>query len=731
MFGSYKDKNFLYILLEYLPNGTLFDFCTRKFLKENEIGFIFKQITEAVNYFHSKNFLHRDIKPENILIDKDFNFKLCDFGFAAPFSLKRGTVCGTSEYLSPEIIKNEIQDEKVDIWCLGILLYEMTHKKVPFRGLSFAQRQTLSSQFNIKPYLNKDLKWIIKSCLRKSNEDRPTAEEILENSFMKQIDLNRNVFDLKQKKIEIKKKRSIIFDDDGENKIDYEMNHNIFTNGNEGLKLRKTLVANNNLRSSIIVNLENNKNDSNFAKNNFNNESTKQSLTFNNNNINLINTLNSSKNSVVVKNQNKLNNSKNFINNNKIVSKNINIILKNSFNNNFQKAINKKIVYSKSQDIRLIKEKESSFAMNFNKFDYLNNSDNVKIMKNNNFIKRKENNLKPNQILSKNNSKRIIFLNKNSKNFRKKNFKSQTPNKIKLYKNSQNKFQYSKNMNSLKPENFYTFDQKKILKSNSNFETFNKNEKMINFANVIKEEKIIRFDKDVNDKKGRKYRKTVVINKLLNFQNMKNIYSLNESEKNIFEKEKKIDTLDNLSYEEKLEKEVNFKINHQKVKKAKRYRKTKAIPVSKQILEEEEKKKKDVFFQNQNPKINMGKRYRKTKAIPVSKQILEEEKQKMVKFNENQKSTNKRKYRKTNFARNFSNEPKKIFVRNFSNEPKIFTKKFGIENVKQIFDDKNYINEKKVLFLDNRNNDVVGRKYKKTKAVFPSKLLLMENKNFY
>lgn len=84
---------------------------------------------EAVRYIHQKKTIHRDIKPENILLDRNLDAKLCDFGFSANVgdNIKRKTICGTTDYYPPEILSGNIQTEKVDIWCLGILFYELLH----------------------------------------------------------------------------------------------------------------------------------------------------------------------------------------------------------------------------------------------------------------------------------------------------------------------------------------------------------------------------------------------------------------------------------------------------------------------------------------------------------------------------------------------------------------------------------------------------------------------------
>lgn len=90
--------------------------------------------------------MHRDLKPENILLDEDFNVKLCDFGWAQDFKKNqmRNSLCGTCEYMAPEVVFQKNHNEKIDIWCLGVLLYEMLHGLPPYNADSL---QRLKSMF--------------------------------------------------------------------------------------------------------------------------------------------------------------------------------------------------------------------------------------------------------------------------------------------------------------------------------------------------------------------------------------------------------------------------------------------------------------------------------------------------------------------------------------------------------------------------------------------------------
>lgn len=138
LYGYFWDETRVYLILEYASRGELYKELQsqphRRFDEARSAHYI-RQLTDALIYCHSKKVIHRDIKPENLLLSLKGDIKIADFGWSvhAPSS-RRETLCGTLDYLPPEMVEGKTHDDTVDIWCLGILCYEFMCGKPPFEA---------------------------------------------------------------------------------------------------------------------------------------------------------------------------------------------------------------------------------------------------------------------------------------------------------------------------------------------------------------------------------------------------------------------------------------------------------------------------------------------------------------------------------------------------------------------------------------------------------------------
>lgn len=131
--GTFQDPKYLYMALEYIVGGEFFSHLRRASRFEHLTArFYCAQIILIFEYMHQGDYIYRDLKPENLLLDRQGYAKLTDFGFAKRVPFKTYTLCGTPEYIAPEVLLNKGHGKGVDWWTLGILLYEMMVGQPPF-----------------------------------------------------------------------------------------------------------------------------------------------------------------------------------------------------------------------------------------------------------------------------------------------------------------------------------------------------------------------------------------------------------------------------------------------------------------------------------------------------------------------------------------------------------------------------------------------------------------------
>ena len=123
----------MYLVFEFVQGGELLRILRQESYFPNDVAlFYVSEITLALEYLHYNEIIYRDLKPENLLISSDGHIKLTDFGFAKKIKGKTYTLCGTPDYIAPEILLAIGYNHCADLWSLGILLFELLSGYPPF-----------------------------------------------------------------------------------------------------------------------------------------------------------------------------------------------------------------------------------------------------------------------------------------------------------------------------------------------------------------------------------------------------------------------------------------------------------------------------------------------------------------------------------------------------------------------------------------------------------------------
>ena len=185
LFWTHHSEQYLYMLLEYVPGGELFSVLRQYNKFEPKMAvFYAAEIVAAFEYLHSFQIVYRDLKPENILLDYEGHLKLTDFGFAKKVTNKTFTLCGTPEYLAPEIIQARGHSSTADWWALGILVYEMLSGSPPFYDESTHKiyERILQGKIEWPRYFDFSAKDIIKRFLTSDPTKRLGSGNTLSNN---------------------------------------------------------------------------------------------------------------------------------------------------------------------------------------------------------------------------------------------------------------------------------------------------------------------------------------------------------------------------------------------------------------------------------------------------------------------------------------------------------------------------------------------------------------------
>ncbi|WRT67907.1 uncharacterized protein IL334_004881 [Kwoniella shivajii] len=184
LYGYFHDSKRIFLVLEFAMKGELYKQLSKlgKFDEKRSSRYI-AQMADALSYLHKKHVMHRDIKPENLLIGLKGELKIADFGWSvhAP-SNRRNTLCGTLDYLPPEMIEGKEHTAQVDLWALGVLCYEFIAGGPPFEDLSghaATYRRIRNVDLHIPDSVSPEAADLIKRLLRYIPEDRIALSEVL------------------------------------------------------------------------------------------------------------------------------------------------------------------------------------------------------------------------------------------------------------------------------------------------------------------------------------------------------------------------------------------------------------------------------------------------------------------------------------------------------------------------------------------------------------------------
>ena len=196
LFGHFEDNTYCYFIMEYIPGGNIFAYVPKngiRTISTHQVASIIKDVISATYFLHNMipPIIHRDIKPENVLLGSGMQAKLTDFGWSNYMQgeYKRTTVCGTPIYLAPEMINNTGHDEKVDIWCIGVLLFELMTGVQPWKGhdVNTVKMNIINLRINWPKNMDRKAGDLISKILRYNPSERISLENMLMHPFFTQF----------------------------------------------------------------------------------------------------------------------------------------------------------------------------------------------------------------------------------------------------------------------------------------------------------------------------------------------------------------------------------------------------------------------------------------------------------------------------------------------------------------------------------------------------------------
>ncbi|XP_043065032.1 MAP/microtubule affinity-regulating kinase 3-like [Drosophila ficusphila] len=190
LFQVIESERSLYLVMEYASRGELFDHLVKNGrMRERDAQIIFRQLVSAIQYCHSKSIVHRDLKAENLLLDRNMNIKIADFGFSNTFdpNSQLETFCGSPPYAAPELFRGKkYAGPEVDSWSLGVVLYTLVSGSLPFDGVTLKElrERVLRGKYRVPYYVSLDCEILMRKFLVLNPAQRTTLSAVMSDKWI-------------------------------------------------------------------------------------------------------------------------------------------------------------------------------------------------------------------------------------------------------------------------------------------------------------------------------------------------------------------------------------------------------------------------------------------------------------------------------------------------------------------------------------------------------------------
>ncbi|XP_013406101.1 serine/threonine-protein kinase PLK1 isoform X2 [Lingula anatina] len=189
-YNFFEDEENVYIILELCSRKSLVEVLkSRKTLTEPEVRYYLRHLVLGCQHIHGQKIVHRDLKLGNMLLNENMEIKIGDFGLATRIDFdgeRKTTVCGTPNYIAPEVLQKTGHSYEADVWAIGCVLYALLVGRPPFETATLKETymRITSNKYNVPAHISNEARNLIRKCLNPHPDQRPTLDQIMQDEFL-------------------------------------------------------------------------------------------------------------------------------------------------------------------------------------------------------------------------------------------------------------------------------------------------------------------------------------------------------------------------------------------------------------------------------------------------------------------------------------------------------------------------------------------------------------------